>query len=328
MKWLAYRHPLWKTSRAGFLYQNHIIDLQMALHGIKPELGLEQIPSDLLQYIRDENSLKESIQDSLEKLHAWDEKEWEKQKKEQEKQQRPWIFPFEKAYLNAPLPVPSSVRDFYAFEEHVQTARSKRGLGMVEEWYKFPVFYFSNHQAIVGPDAEVSFPTHSKKWDYELEVGIVMGKEGRDISRSKAFDYVFGLTILNDWSARDLQAEEVKVGLGPAKGKDFATSIGPFIVTPEEWMDRRGREHIQLKMEAYVNGQRISKGNLNQLYWSIPQLIERASQDCTLYPGDVIGTGTVGTGCLLEHDDPRWLKASDQVQLKVERLGVLRNTIK
>jgi fumarylacetoacetate (FAA) hydrolase len=328
MKWLTYRHPLSKTSRAGFLYQNHIFDLQTTLYRLNPELDLEQIPSDLLQLIRHESLFKTRMEASLDKLYAWDEKEWEKQKKEQGNQQRPWIFSFEKSYLNAPLPTPSSVRDFYAFEEHVQTARSKRGLGMVEEWYKFPVFYFSNHQAILGPDAEISFPSHSKKWDYELEVGIVIGKEGRNISRSDAFDYIFGLTILNDWSARDLQAEEVKVGLGPAKGKDFATSIGPFIVTPEEWMDRRVGEHIELRMEAYVNDQRISKGNLNQLYWSIPQLIERASQDCTLYPGDVIGTGTVGTGCLLEHDDPRWLQAKDQVQLKVERLGVLRNTIK
>jgi fumarylacetoacetate (FAA) hydrolase len=324
MKWLTYRHPIWKTSRAGFLYQNHILDLQIMLYRMNPELEREQIPSDLLQYIRQMSSLKGSMDSSLDRLHAWGENEWEKQKKEE----TPWVFPFEKAYLNAPLPIPSSVRDFYAFEEHVQTARSKRGLGMVEEWYKFPVFYFSNHQAIIGPDTEVSFPIQSKKWDYELEVGIVIGKEGRDISRSDAFDYVFGLTILNDWSARDLQAEEVKVGLGPAKGKDFATTLGPFIVTPEDWMDRREGEHIELKMEAYVNDQRISKGNLNQLYWSIPQLIERASQDCTLYPGDVIGTGTVGTGCLLEHQDSRWLQAKDQVQLKVERLGVLRNTIK
>jgi fumarylacetoacetate (FAA) hydrolase len=324
MKWLTYRHPIWKTSRAGFLFQNHIFDLQIMLYKMNPELELEQIPSDLLQYIRQMNSFKACMESSLDKLHAWDEIEWEKQKKAQ----TPWVFPFEKAYLNAPLPTPSSVRDFYAFEEHVQTARSKRGLDMVEDWYKFPVFYFSNHQAIVGPDTEVAFPTHSKKWDYELEVGIVIAKEARDISRSDAFDYVFGLTILNDWSARDLQAEEVKVGLGPAKGKDFATTLGPFIVTPEEWMDRLTGEHIDLKMEAYVNDQRISKGNLDQLYWSIPQLIERASQDCTLYPGDVIGTGTVGTGCLLEHDDPKWLQAKDQVQLKVERLGVLRNTIK
>jgi 2-keto-4-pentenoate hydratase/2-oxohepta-3-ene-1,7-dioic acid hydratase in catechol pathway len=326
MKWLTYRHPVWKTSRAGFLYQNHIFDVQYTLFHFHSELSLDQIPTGLLQYIRQKDRYTSGIHTSLEELNSWDEEEWQKQKEEQI--QAPWVFSFNQEHLDAPLPVPSSVRDFYAFEEHVQTARSKRGLAMVEEWYHFPVFYFSNHQAIVGPDAKVSFPVTSKKWDFELEVGIVIGREGRNISRDEAFDYVFGLTILNDWSARDLQAEEVKVGLGPAKAKDFATSLGPFIVTPEEWMDRREGEHIQLKMEAHINGQRISKGNLNELYWTIPQLIERASRDCTLYPGDVIGTGTVGTGCLLEQDEPKWLQGNDQVQLRVERLGVLRNTIK
>lgn len=327
MKWVTYLHPNWKTSRAGLVYHNHILDLQYTLHlfdQASQKARIEQLPKQLLEYMDQQEAYQSILVSSLETINHWSEEEWGQHKAGNE----PWVFAFDLVQLYAPLQHPRSVRDFYAFEQHVQTARAKRGLGMVEEWYHFPVFYFSNHQAVIGPDEPVLFPSKSLKWDFELEVGIVIGKEGRDISKEEAFDYVFGLTILNDWSARDLQAEEVKVGLGPAKAKDFATSLGPFIVTPEEWMDRLEGEQIQLKMEASINGKIISKGNLNQLYFSIPQLIERASQDCTLYPGDVLGTGTVGTGCLLEHQDPTWLKSKDVVQLKVERLGELCNSIK
>lgn len=323
MKWVTYLHPNLKTSRAGLLYNNHILDLQYTLSQNNQEVIREQLPKQLLDYLDHQDEYNSLLSSTLEAIKHWSEEEWDNQKGKE-----PWIFPLDHVQLQSPLPQPRSLRDFYAFEQHVKTARAKRGLDMVEQWYHFPVFYFSNHQAITKPNDQVSFPAKSLKWDFELEVGIVIGKEGRDISTKDAFDYVFGLTILNDWSARDLQAEEVKVGLGPAKAKDFATSLGPYIATSEEWMDRLEEDQLQLKMEASINGQVISEGNLKQLYFSIPQLIERASQDCTLYPGDVLGTGTVGTGCLLEHKDPTWLKSQDIVQLKVERLGELNNTIK
>jgi fumarylacetoacetate (FAA) hydrolase len=325
MKWLTYRHPQTSEERAGFLSQHYIIDLKFSLTLVLDQrISRNQAPTKLLDYIEQEEQWRHLVQAASEMLSKWDEDDWKKQRAKHEG----YIFLFGEVSLLSPLPKPSSVRDCYAFEQHVKTARGKRGLDMIAEWYHFPVFYFSNHQAICGPEDSVVFPTTSKKWDFELEVGIVMGKKGRNIPREGAFQHIFGLTILNDWSARDIQANEVKVGLGPAKAKDFATSLGPFIVTPEEWSDRKQGDHIDLKMEAMVNGRTISKGNLNQLYWSIPHIIERLSQDCTLFPGDVIGTGTVGTGCLLEHNDPIWLQSNDIVQLRVERLGVLRNVVR
>lgn len=327
MKWVTYRHRGTSQLRAGLLYHHYIVDLPFLLAQSEPPLSdsekTKHLPCSLLSFIEEQDQWRNELMSAHESFSKKDEAEWETLMKEAPDA----IFPYDPALLAAPLPKPSSVRDSYSFEQHVKTARGKRGLDMIDQWYDFPVFYFSNHQAIVGPEAGVSFPSSSQKWDFELEVAFVIGKSGKNISREKAFEHVFGLTIMNDWSARDIQAEEVKVGLGPAKAKDFATSLGPFIVTPEEWRDRVQGEQIDLQMEAYLNGELISTGNLNQLYWSIPQMIERISQDCMLYPGDVIGTGTVGSGCILEQLDPKWLQPQDVIQLKVERLGVLRNIV-
>jgi fumarylacetoacetate (FAA) hydrolase len=213
--------------------------------------------------------------------------------------------------LRAPIPRPPSVRDFYAFERHVATARAQRGLEMAPEWYRIPVFYFSNPAAILGPDDEVEFPSESSAWDYELEAAAVVGGGGA----------VAGFTILNDWSARDLQKMEMAVGLGPAKGKDFATSIGPALVTPDELGDRR------LEMVARVNGEERSRGNLGDMHWSWDDLVAQAGRNTRLLPGDVLGSGTVGTGCILEHGDGRWLQSGDVVELEVQGLGVLRNLV-
>jgi fumarylacetoacetate (FAA) hydrolase len=215
-------------------------------------------------------------------------------------------------HLCAPIPRPPSVRDFYAFERHVATARAQRGLEMAPEWYQIPVFYFSNPAAILGPDEEVAFPDESSAWDYELEAGAVVGGDGS----------IAGFTVLNDWSARDLQKMEMAVGLGPAKGKDFATSIGPYLVTPDELGDRR------LEMVARVNGEERSRGNLGDMHWSWQQLLEHATRNTRLQPGDVLGSGTVGTGCILEHGDGRWLQSGDVVELEIERIGVLVNRVR
>ncbi|MDQ0338902.1 fumarylacetoacetate (FAA) hydrolase [Caldalkalibacillus uzonensis] len=313
MKFLAYEHPRLAEVRAGVLLHHHVVDLSFLLELTEPQAAP---PSKLLDYLQNYESWKDRCYEAYRLLSN----KWELADEQ-------WVFPSETARLKAPLPRPASVRDFYAFEAHVKTCRQKRGLSMVEEWYQFPVFYFSNHQAIIGPYETVSFPHESARWDFELEVAVIIGRKGRNIPRSEAFHYIFGLTMMNDWSARDIQAQEVKVGLGPAKGKDFATSLGPFVVTAEEWWDKKDGETLDLTMEAYRNGQRMTKGNLKELYFSIPQLIERASQDCTLYPGDVLGTGTVGGGCLLEQDNPEWLKPGDEISLRVERLGVLTNTV-
>ncbi|MFC4077101.1 fumarylacetoacetate hydrolase family protein [Salinithrix halophila] len=231
--------------------------------------------------------------------------------------------------LAAPLPNPRSFRDFYAFEQHVKTARARRGLDMVPEWYEFPAFYFSNPHSILGPDEEVVRPRDTRALDYELEIACVIGREGRDIPAEKAGDYIIGFMILNDWSARDLQAREMKVGLGPAKGKDFATSVGPWLVTKDELESRRQNDRWDLTMTARVNGRELSRGNTVDLTFSFADMVERASRDCTLYPGDLIGSGTVGTGCILELGTKvhPWLEPGDTVELSIDGLGVLRNRV-
>jgi fumarylacetoacetate (FAA) hydrolase len=221
-------------------------------------------------------------------------------------------YALEDVRLLPPVPRPPSVRDAYAFEEHVRNAARVTGRpGVPDEWYELPVFYFSNPAAIYGPDDEIPFPAGSEELDYELEVAAVIGADGA----------IGGFTVMNDWSARDLQRKEMKVGLGPAKGKDFATSLGPFVVTPDELGD------LRLEMVARVNGEERSRGNLGDMYHSWEAIVERASANTQLVPGDVIGSGTVGSGCILEHGDGRWLQPGDVVELEVEGLGVLRNEI-
>ena len=229
-----------------------------------------------------------------------------------------------------PIIRPPAFRDFYAFEQHVKTARSKRGLEVPAAWYDLPVFYFSNANALVGHDAPVFAPAGCQELDYELELGVVIGVGGRDIPAGEAWAHVAGFTILNDLSARDLQRKEMTVGLGPAKGKDFATAAGPWLVTRDEFADRIDGERLTLEMTARVNGRELSRGNVASLHHSIPRLIAHASRDAELYPGDLIGTGTVGTGCILElgpEHSGGWLKPGDAVELEIERLGVLRTRI-
>lgn len=239
------------------------------------------------------------------------------------------VYPLNSVTLMPPLLQPKSFRDFYAFEQHVKTARRNRGLDMIPEWYEIPVFYFSNHLAIRGPEEEIAKPKGCGKLDYELEIACVIGKEGRDISAEDADGFIFGYCILNDWSARDFQQKEMKVGLGPAKGKDFATSIGPFIVTADELTGQKEGKGFNLAMSARVNGEILSKGNMKDIHYSFAEMIERASAGTTLYPGELIGSGTVGTGCILELGEKvhRWLEPGDVVELEIEKLGVLRNTI-
>ncbi|HEX9298386.1 MAG TPA: fumarylacetoacetate hydrolase family protein [Polyangiaceae bacterium] len=237
--------------------------------------------------------------------------------------------------LLAPLPHPPSLRDGYAFRQHVETARRNRGVPMIPEFDQFPVFYFGNHQAITGPgDVEVE-PLQMNQLDFELEVAIVVGKGGRTVSAAQADDHVFGLTIMNDWSARALQLQEMKLNLGPAKGKDFATTLGPWLVTLDEVADRTVRgangASFDLAMTAEVNGTVISRGNVKDMTFTFAQILERASYGVMLYPGDVIGSGTVGTGCFYELNGSgvtnQWLQPGDRVVLEIERLGRLENRI-
>jgi fumarylacetoacetate (FAA) hydrolase len=213
--------------------------------------------------------------------------------------------------LRPPVLRPPSVRDFMAFEEHVANARRLRGAEVPKEWYEVPVFYFSNPHAIYGDGDVVPYPKGTEELDYELECAAVIGAEGR----------IGGFTVMNDWSARDLQRQEMRVGLGPAKGKDFATSLGPVLVTPDELDGTSG------EMVARVNGEERSRGNLSAMFHRWDALLARAAENTTLVPGDVLGSGTVGSGCILEHGDGRWLQRGDVVELEIEGIGVLRNTV-
>ncbi len=222
--------------------------------------------------------------------------------------------------LRAPLPRPASMRDFYTFEQHVKTGFQKRSEPMPQEWYEIPVYYKGAHWSIIGPDDEVHWPSFTEKFDYELELAIIIGKQGKNIKESEARDHIAGFTIMNDFSARDIQRKEMKVRLGPAKGKDFATAIGPVLVTPDEIGDP-----YNLKMKARINGEQWSEGNSQTMYHKFEKMIAFASQDEALYPGDLIGSGTVGTGCGLELD--RWVKPGDVIELEIEKIGVLRNKV-
>lgn len=233
--------------------------------------------------------------------------------------------------LKSPItPTPPVLRDFYAFEEHVKAARARRGLSMPQEWYEFPAFYYSSPGKIYGPGDDVPRPAYTRELDYELEIACVLGKGGRDIPESQAEACIAGYTIMNDWSARDIQQKEMKIGLGPAKAKDFATSLGPWIVTPDELQDRKvGPGKFDLKMMARVDGKELSQGNMKSIHWTFPEMIARASESVELHPGEVFGSGTVGTGSLLElgQDVHPWLQPGEQVELEIERLGTLTNRI-
>ena len=201
---------------------------------------------------------------------------------------------------------------------------------MPQEWYEFPAFYYSNPHVIYSPEDDLPYPSYTKTLDYELEVACVIGRGGIDIPETEAEAHIAGYTIMNDWSARDVQVGEMKIGLGPAKAKDFATSLGPWLVTADELQDKKtGPGKFNLKMTAKVNNKQLSLGNMGKMHWTFPQMIARASQSVQLQPGEVFGSGTVGTGSLLElgQDVHPWLKPGDVVELEIERLGVLRNKV-
>ena len=247
-----------------------------------------------------------------------------------EADEKPIAIKESEASLLPPVTNPDTFRDFYAFEQHVKAARKLRGLEMHPDWYKLPIFYFSNPTTLYGHGEIVPYPTGTEELDFELEFAIIIANGGQNIKKENADKMIAGYTILNDWSARDLQREEMQLNLGPAKGKDFANSFGPYMVTPDELTDAWDNNKLHLRMTCHVNGELISDGNTNDLYHSFPSMIERASMNVELRPGDYIGSGTVGTGCILElrpESTGGWLKRGDVVRLEIEHIGVLENTI-
>lgn len=230
------------------------------------------------------------------------------------------VYSRESLRIVAPLPNPPSLRDFIAFENHIAATSKKRGQPIPPEWYKAPVYYKGNHRTIIGPNEDLPWPLKTTKLDYELELACIIGRRGRDIAESEAQHYIAGYTIMNDFSARDIQFQEMACRLGPAKGKDFATAIGPCLVTPDEILNLES-----LTMIARVNGEVWSEGRFGSIHWSFPQMIAHVSRGETIYPGDLFGSGTVGGGCGLELD--RYLRLGDVVELEIQPIGVLRTRI-
>jgi fumarylacetoacetate (FAA) hydrolase len=237
--------------------------------------------------------------------------------------------------LKACLPNPPTIRDGYAFRNHVEASRRNRNLPMIPEFEEFPVFYYGEPRSIIGPGDVKVQSKHLDHLDFELEVGVVIGKKGKNIPAEKADEYIAGYMIWNDWSARALQVAEMKLSMGPVKGKDFANAFGPWLVTREELASKKipgpKGERFDLSMKAFVNGKQYSNGNLKDMSFTFAQIIERASYGCTIYPGDVFGSGTVGSGCIMEGvgyaPSDKWIKEGDEVELQVEGLGVLKNKV-
>jgi fumarylacetoacetate (FAA) hydrolase len=240
---------------------------------------------------------------------------------------------FESADLTFGPPIlrPTSLRDFYAFERHVATMWARRDQPVPEAWYRLPIFYFSNVSEIRGPGEPVWAPRDSSELDYELEICALIDTPVKDLPAERGEEAIGGYMLLNDWSARDLQRDETTVRLGPAKGKDFASTIGPWLVTPDEIADARTGNGYDLAATATVNGQELSRGTWSDIAFSFGEMVARASADVRLLAGDLIGSGTVGTGCLLEIRDEsgfgRWLQPGDEVTLAVERLGEMTTPI-
>jgi fumarylacetoacetate (FAA) hydrolase len=252
---------------------------------------------------------------------------------------------FSQVHLLAPVPQPTSCRDGYAFRQHVAAARRNRGVPMIPEFDSYPIMYFTNHNAVQGPGEVWCMPDHFQKLDFELEVAAIIGKKGRNVSADKADAYIAGYTIMNDMSARTLQMEEMLLNLGPAKGKDFSTVIGPYMITPDElelYKVPAKSEHVgnnyNLDMKCWVNGIEVSSGNVADMDWTFAEIIERCAYGVDIFPGDVIGSGTVGTGCFLELNGTgllndknykvQWLQPNDIVEMEITGLGKLCNTIK
>jgi len=215
--------------------------------------------------------------------------------------------------------LPSSLRDFLAFEDHVKAGSARRGEPVPEAWYEMPIYYKGNHRSVYGPDEEIPYPSYTEELDYELEVACILGGRGRDLSERDAGELVFGYTLMNDWSARDIQRKEMAVRLGPAKGKDFATSLGPCIVTADEL------DPSTLRLTARVDGEVWSEGSLGDAHWTFPQMIAHVSRDEDVWPGDLYGSGTFGGGCGL--DLGRFLEPGAEVELEADGIGILRNTV-
>ncbi|MFY7828611.1 MAG: fumarylacetoacetate hydrolase family protein [Flectobacillus sp.] len=304
-------------SRIGWLVANAVVDMQLA----SPAL-----PTDMLTFIDHHEQYFEIIK-ALGDVSPH--------------------YQLDEVKLLAPLPNPRSFRDYIGFEMHMQNASRSFGHTIGTAWYDMPIFYFTNHQAIYGPDDDIQRPPHETKLDIELEMACIIGKKGKNIKASEARPYIFGYTIFNDWTARAIQKVEMEIPLGPHKGKDFANAIGPCIVTADEMEQYRipldesvftdpirvpkvTGDRLNVRMTSRINGQTVCDGNYKTVYYNFEQMIERASENnVSLMPGDILGSGTLGWGSLIENmfSVHRPLEPGDIVELEIEGIGVLRNKV-
>jgi 2-keto-4-pentenoate hydratase/2-oxohepta-3-ene-1,7-dioic acid hydratase in catechol pathway len=315
------RTPVGVFTRIGALYHARVVDLNMAYAAClaaekeaQPRrLADAQVPASMLEFLEGGPSAMKFARRALDYVdHGGSSM--------MGPQGETILYELAHVHVAAPLPNPPSLRDFIAFEDHIAATSKRRGQPIPPEWYKAPVYYKGNHRTIIGPDEDLSWPLNTTKLDYELELACVIGRKGIDIAEQDAADYIAGYTIMNDFSARDIQFQEMACRLGPAKGKDFATAIGPCIVTPDEIPDL-----ASLRMVARVNGEIWSEGRFGSIHWSFSQMIEHVSRGEMLYPGDLFGSGTVGGGCGLELD--QYLKPGDIVELEIQPIGILRTVI-
>ncbi len=303
MKFVTFKTINGET-KAGLLTESGIVDLAKASKG--------QLPGDMLSFI-DNHEVNLQLINELDLTNA-----------------RP-DYALDDVTLLAPLPNPRSFRDYVAFEQHMLNAGKTFGHPVAPVWYEMPIFYFTNHQAISGTGQDIPRPPLCRKLDYELEMACIIGKSGSDIKADEADDYIFGYTVFNDWSARDIQGREMGMPLGPHKGKDFANTIGPCIVTKDEMNQyRTDTDRFDVRMTAKINGQLICDGNFKTIHYTFGRMIERASENgVTLYPGDMLGSGTVGWGSLIETNFAahRPLEPGDEVEFEIAGIGILKNKV-
>jgi 2-keto-4-pentenoate hydratase/2-oxohepta-3-ene-1,7-dioic acid hydratase in catechol pathway len=304
-------------SRIGWLIADKVVDMNLAS---------EKLPIDMLTFIDGHENYFEIIK-TLGEVEPH--------------------YSLAEVQLLAPLPNPRSIRDYVGFEMHMLNASRSFGHSVGEAWYDMPIFYFTNHHNVCGPDDDIKKPIHETRLDIELEMACIIGKKGSDIKKEEAKDYIFGYTIFNDWTARALQRVEMTIPLGPHKGKDFANAFGPCIVTADEFeqyevpfsksffesplkvpavQDTR----FDVKMTSRINGETICEGNYKTVHFSFAQMLERASENgVNIMPGDILGSGTVGWGSLIENNFTvhRPLEPGDVVELEIEGIGILKNVV-
>jgi len=312
--------------RIGAVSGKHIIDLNAACGamlaarentGRSAEIADAVVPPDMLAFLTGGEFSKHYAEQAVDfaKQHA------QGNDKSRGPRGETIIYSLRDVAILAPVPTPNAIRDTLSFEGHMKNFEKRTGKPTPDLWYEMPIYYKGNRRSVVGPGTEIEWPPYTDKLDFELEFGVFIGKQGRDIAVEEAVQFIAGYTIFNDISARDIIPKEVSMNLGPAKGKDMDTGnvMGPWLVTADEL------DVSDLHMEARVNGEVWSEGNTSDMYHTFPEIIAHISRSETLYPGDFIGSGTVANGCGDELE--RWIKPGDEVELEVEGIGVLKNRI-